>query len=564
MDDSVFPTKFPPLADHHRELLHKAAITDDVIAKLKVSSNDALDAIIFPWTDGKNTVYVRKPDRPAKNSQKYVWPGASQPLLWVTQYATSNIYLLVEGVKQTLAVTSWAPPQYNIVGMNGCWGWRKVDLSWAENKTIIVFLDGDRAVNDDVSRAAEALQRTLTRYKVKQVTFAKLPLKGTDGIDDLLAENPMWERTQLLQGLIDNAAFTGRRLHIRTALEYTPKRRRWLYDEFIPEGVLCLLAGYEGTAKSTVTTDIVARITRGDLVGDNFGNPKRVIYITAEEDWDYDILPRLIAAGANLGNVLNVFIQHDTGAELSLNLQHDLTEIRRVITENDVTLIVFDSLLYFLGDGVNIDNAQPVNDILLPLVKVGMETRCTMLGILHFNKNYNVTNPLDKIANSKAFTRIARSTLMTAKNDDHFVLSTGKINVGPAPASLKFRLETVDLPMEWSPDEHIIKSVRVEWLGQSDVDVQEIIYLNMRGENASTREIDEWLREFMDQNGGYVLGKEVIEAGRKEFNYSPDQIKRSKKRLRILHKREGFGSASRMYWTYIPADMEALKERLRM
>ncbi len=564
MDDNIFPVKYPILAEHHRELLHKAAITDDVIAKLKISSNDALDTIVFPWTDGKNKVYVLRPDKPVSLKKKYIWPNATEQCLWFTRNTGNDIYLLVEGVKQTLAVTSWAPKQYNVIGMNGCWGWRKTDLSWAEGKTIIVFLDGDQQINEDVIRAKEAIQRTLQKYKAKDVTFAKLPLQGTNGIDDVLAEYPADQRTQLLQTYIDNAAFTGRRLVIKTALDYAPKRRRWLYEGFIPEGVLCLLAGYEGTAKSTVTTDIVARLTRGDLIGDRFGTAFRAIYITAEEDWSYDILPRLIASGANLGNVLNIFIKHDTGAELSLSLQYDLPEIRRAIEENDVALIVFDSLLYFLGDGVNIDSAQPVNDILLPLVKVGMETRCTMLGILHFNKNTSLSNPMDKIANSKAFARIARSVIMTAKHEDHFIFSAQKLSSAPTPDSLKFRLESVQLPMEYSEDGPPIESVRVAWLGRSDTDVAEIINISARGDDPATQEIDEWLQEYMDQQGGTALGKELLEAGRKEFNYSAAQLKRSKRRLGILHKREGYGKGSSMYWTYEPAEMEALKDRLRM
>jgi len=560
--DDVFSDRVPELAEHHRRYLHDAAITDEVIAQNKICSNAALDHIIFPWTDGEKTVFVTRPDKAKSVKQKYVWPAGVPIILWKLRPAAADQYILVEGVKQSLAVQSWAPYHYGIVGMNGAWGWSKTDLSWTKDKDITIILDGDRRINDSVAKASEALQRTLERYNCRSVNFASLPTAGTDGIDDILSRLPTEDRRTYLQTLLDSASFAGRRIQIKSALDYRPKRKRWLYQSFLPLGNLCLLAGYEGTAKSTVTTDLVAKVSRGELDGEFFGEPRRIIYVTGEEDWDQDILPRLIAAGANLGNVLSVFIQHESGAEMMVSLDRDLQELERVIEENSVVLMVFDSLLYFLGDRVDYDKSSPINDLLLPLVQVGIRNSCTMLGILHFNKGSHQDNPLNKISNSKAFTRIARSVLMTASHEDHFILSAEKLSSSLRPESLSFRLEQVFLPEEWNDEGQPVSSVKVEWLGNSDVSVSEIMDMVQRGESTSSKEVNEWLQSYLDSVGGEATWISIKNAAAKDgTGYSDATLRRAKARLSIEHVRSGFQGA--MSWRYTDPEMEHMKQRVR-
>ena len=564
MTDDVFSNRVPELAEHHRRYLHDAAITDEVIAQHKICSNAALDHIIFPWTDGEKTVFVTRPDVPKSVKQKYVWPAGVPIILWKLRPAAADQFILVEGVKQSLAVQSWAPYHYGIVGMNGAWGWSKTDLSWTKGKDITIILDGDRKINDGVARAAEALQKTLEKYEAKSVNFVALPASGVDGIDDILSRTPAEDRRSYLQTLLDSASFAGRRLQIKSALDYRPKRKRWLYQSFLPLGNLCLLAGYEGTAKSTVTTDLVAKISRGELDGEFFGEPRKIIYVTGEEDWEQDILPRLIAAGANRGNVLSVFIKHESGAEMMVSLGSDLQEIERVIEENNIVLMVFDSLLYFLGDRVDYDKSSPINDLLLPLVQVGIKHDCTMLGILHFNKGSHQDNPLNKISNSKAFTRIARSVLMTAQHEDHFILSAEKLSSALRPESLSFKLEQVFLPEEYNDEGQPVSTVKVDWLGNSDVSVSDIMAMQSRGEYAPSIEVQEWLQAFLDSNGGEATFNEIRAAVRKDgADYSDQTLRRAKARLKIEHRRNGFGKGSVVVWYYNDADKEHMRTRVR-
>jgi hypothetical protein len=53
------------------------------------------------------------------------------------------------------------------------------------------------------------------------------------------------------------------------------------------------------------------RITRGVLSGEFFGMPKSVLVAAAEDSWSQTIVPRLIAAGADLDRVFRVEITAD-------------------------------------------------------------------------------------------------------------------------------------------------------------------------------------------------------------------------------------------------------------
>ena len=51
------------------------------------------------------------------------------------------------------------------------------------------------------------------------------------------------------------------------------KRLRWAWEGRIPLGTVGLMIGYEGLGKSVLTTEITARLTRGELPGDLTARP---------------------------------------------------------------------------------------------------------------------------------------------------------------------------------------------------------------------------------------------------------------------------------------------------
>ena len=87
------------------------------------------------------------------------------------------------------------------------------------------------------------------------------------------------------------------------ANDITPKRARWIWDNWIPLKAITLIAGIEGLGKSTYALHLAARLTRGQLKGDFHEKPVHVSIYATEDDTDAIIVPRLMAAGANLGQI---------------------------------------------------------------------------------------------------------------------------------------------------------------------------------------------------------------------------------------------------------------------
>src|SRR5262249_32670992 len=80
-----------------------------------------------------------------------------------------------------------------------------------------------------------------------------------------------------------------------------PKRIEWFWQNRFALGKVGLVGGHPDEGKSLILTDMLARATRGDEwpCGEGRAPIGNVILLTAEDDLDDTVIPRLIAAGAD-------------------------------------------------------------------------------------------------------------------------------------------------------------------------------------------------------------------------------------------------------------------------
>jgi hypothetical protein len=104
---------------------------------------------------------------------------------------------------------------------------------------------------------------------------------------------------------VDASAATQRVL-LTPASEIKARRVWWLWDARLAIGTLALLAGREGLGKSILAYTLAAMITRGELPGEHFGASRAVLVAATEDSWSQTIVPRLIAAGADLALVFKI------------------------------------------------------------------------------------------------------------------------------------------------------------------------------------------------------------------------------------------------------------------
>ena len=219
MNTAAGTVTLPPLTDTHRAYLRDHAVTDEVIRSASIFSDG--DHIVFPWVDreaGEATFQDRRWPPFEDEVVKYRWNrGIEGKRLhfgaWRVPAGTGPV-IIAEGTKQSLAIASWAPAEYAVYGMSGCWGWRNRPenggtryhrLDRFAGRDVVVILDVDAAANLDVYEAGEKLAAELALEDAASVAFVRMPGVGKEGADDYLANIDPDRREERLAKLIASA-----------------------------------------------------------------------------------------------------------------------------------------------------------------------------------------------------------------------------------------------------------------------------------------------------------------------------------------------------------------------
>lgn len=181
------------------------------------------------------------------------------------------------------------------------------------------------------------------------------------------------------------------------------ERTKWLWNGRVPLGELVLLVGREGIGKSTVGYQIAADVTRGKLAGEYLGCPRQVIVVASEDSWERTIVPRLIAADADLDMVFNVKVC-ESGVEVGLTFPDDLLVVEKAVRDVglDIALILLDPLISRIDSRLDTHKESHVRKALEPLARLCQDFEATCLGIIHQNKDANA-DIMTSVMGSRAF-----------------------------------------------------------------------------------------------------------------------------------------------------------------
>lgn len=223
-----------------------------------------------------------------------------------------------------------------------------------------------------------------------------------------------------------------RRIRLTPATAFKIKAVRWVWENQMPLGELCLIAGREGVGKSTFLAWMAAQVTLGNLRGIWHGTPKSVLIAANEDAWGYTIVPRLVAAGADLEKVYRVDVQHD-GTVSGLILPKDCRALEEEARTVDAAVLMCDPILSMIDETINVNKAQELRRALEPLKRLAESADLAIPALAHFNKTQGV-DVLSMVAGSRAWTEIARAVISIAR-DEHAeqytcVVSQEKNNLG--------------------------------------------------------------------------------------------------------------------------------------
>ncbi|MFF4306995.1 AAA family ATPase [Streptomyces sp. NPDC001601] len=347
-----------------------------------------------------------------------------------------------------------------------------------------------------------------------------------------------------------DASVTLRRLKLTRASTIKPKPVIWAWEPNpgegrIPAGALTLAAGREGTGKTLQAIWLVARITTGALPGSFHGRPRDVFYAAVEDSWERTIVPRLIAAGADLDRVFRVDVENVlSGDEMSLSLPTDVDLIEQEIKARDVAALVIDPLMSTLNGGnTDAHRNQDVRRALEPLVRMAERTKAMTYGIAHFNKGGS-TDAAQLISGSGAFKDLARAVLVFAKNKEtgEQVMSQAKNSLGRLDLPhIGYVIEGVDVKTDEGPA-HV---GLLQFTGPVDQGVEEILSMSSDPEEAGERaEAAAWLLGYLTDQGGEAARTDVMKAGKAQ-GFSEATIKRAKNKAKVTTTpRDGFGGGT--------------------
>ncbi len=357
---------------------------------------------------------------------------------------------------------------------------------------------------------------------------------------------------------------------ITTSLaDVKPVQLQWLWHNRIPAGKYTLIIGEAGLGKSLLTTYVAAIVTTGRPwidVPEEKTTIGSVILLTAEDDLNDTVRPRMDAAGADPSKVFsvdNVEIVRDGKKKprcFDLREGEHLEALYSRIEEvSDVRLCIIDPITAYFGNTDSHKNTE-VRAVLHPLCKLAAETGVAVLGISHLNKDQS-KKAIHRATGSTAFVDAARAVWGVAKHptdkdNERRVLVPVKGNLSPNPTSLAFRL--VSTPAEDGKLSSVVCAIEPDTFYMTADEALSADSTDKRSEKPAPkrdRAID-LLQEILKD--GPLPAKDIKRIA-KENSISEKALKTAKKSLGVRSDKEGIGKNQLWLWR-LPTQQEASED----
>lgn len=356
---------------------------------------------------------------------------------------------------------------------------------------------------------------------------------------DIYAYKQNYEDESGFQKLATSDYFEGTKgiaspgVSLQCAADIIPEAVSWVWGGWLAKGKLHILAGAAGTGKTTLAISLAANITKGIPFPDGRPCPIGSVLIWSGEDSAADTLvPRLIAAGANLSKVH--FIETtNLGHEIrSFDPANDMQALKiKAAQIPDLTLLILDPIVNAVASDSH-KNGE-VRRALQPVVDFASKLNCVVIGITHLSKGTQGKEPLERVTGSLAFGALARIVMVTAKINDgeksKRILCRAKSNIGNDGDGFEYDIQ------EKSIDAYISTSMAVWGLPLSGSAMDLLAGPNGKSpngiDNSALGEAKDFLLEIL---GKGELGAKTIKEMADEAGVSWATIRRAKDALDVV------------------------------
>jgi hypothetical protein len=450
---------------------------------------------------------------------------------------SSETVFVVEGEKDTDNLRDLGLVTTTCPG--GAGKWRPAYANVLRGRPVVILPDNDDPGREHACKVARSLAGTAA--SVKLLALPGLP-DGGDVSDWLAAggtnekllrlaeEAPLWRdsTTNGTAGAPSNEQAynpppgktdtgTGEvALEVRCLDGVRPEPVEHLVEDFLPRGKVTLFAGRGGLGKSVATLDLAAAVTAGRCA---FGliytppPPADVLLASAEDDTADTVVPRLLAAGADLSRVHEVQgLRDKDGRLLPFSLADCDVLARELERRPGVKLVVIDPVGVFAGrTGADTHKEAPVQALLAGLRDLAVAGKVAVVLVAHVNKSEEA-KARNRVSGSAAFVNSARAAYLFTEDEEapgrRLVLPI-KFNAGREPQGIIYgtrpltpeEVQRVRPALAHLDDARQAKLLaqlfRLEWKGRTAETADEVLARRAAGAPKDAERAADWLKAFL-------------------------------------------------------------------
>jgi putative DNA primase/helicase len=204
---------------------------------------------------------------------------------------------------------------------------RMISLAQPDNR-FAVFQNMAREAAGYVRKGGISVSELADRFQGAAVAYGLVEAYGQDAIQAVLAD--ALKEHPALNGAggprADNGRMPTPSLDSRCAADIRPEKIDWVWPRRLARGKHTCIAGEPGAGKSQLSVAIIAAVTTKETwpCGEGRAPLGNVIILSAEDGASDTIVPRLLAAGADLNRVHVVSAVHGANGRRALNLRTTL------------------------------------------------------------------------------------------------------------------------------------------------------------------------------------------------------------------------------------------------
>jgi AAA domain len=302
----------------------------------------------------------------------------------------------------------------------------------------------------------------------------------------------------------------------------------WVWQDWIPRGLLTVLGAAQGSGKSFVATDLAWRIIHNKSFPNGAAIKRpgaNVIYV------DGEMVPQILNERAqeyHLDKTKLFMLLPEPGEMLDLGIEHHQERLSEMAAILNPELIIIDSLSSIHIGGQN--NVEDIRSLIVFMTRLAGWANCGLVLIHHMRKPpgggprmMNADLGMEDLSGSGFITQQARVVLglrvvqtgqeFDANGPREFKML--KNSIGPYPAALGFSFK----PLHPTSTASFSKGVILDWHKEAPKTYRE---------PTQRDECGGWLEDYLRASPEGAFPKEVIAAGR-EMGYSRALVYRARK-----------------------------------